>query len=584
MKFSENAIEVIENGTLAEVVRLVDSFERDNTTPEAVPLSLYVLRNYTLENLVPFIKLPLYCHGLSTYVAFSDFDSYVQDVLDDDSLLYRDAPGYVLVSLSLDNLQYGDYDPIEFITSQVDTIIELLKKRTSAHIILHTFLPSVASVSSCPATWLHSLNSRLKAQADSDNRITVIDLEKVVMMLGEEKSFDYRYGFMFKSYFTHHFFREWGKEIAKVVLSASGFQKKVLVADCDNTLWGGIIGEDGLEGIKLDRNDYPGNVYYTFQKQLIRLQKQGILLCLCSKNNENDVMDVITKHPHCLLKPEHLAAWRINWDDKASNLISLARELNVGVDSFVFIDDSHLECDRVRRAIPEVEVFRVPEKIYELPKILGNYRGFFRLHHTVEDAVRTEFYRHERLRTDLAKTYSNIDDYLSSLNLRIVVDRATKREFERVAQLTQKTNQFNLTTKRYGLQDIERFAESSLHLVVTLKAFDKFGEYGLTGVAIIENTGSGFAVDTLLLSCRILGRKIEIAFLAELLRLASEKWSEDETRFTYIQSPKNEQVRLFLDQQPYKERLDSEDSCVYIFTPESSIVVPTYIQVERNNS
>jgi FkbH-like protein len=526
----------------------------------------------------------LFERGIRCTVQLSDYDTYLQDVLDEQSPLYQQPRQAVLLSLWFDTLPWiPDRDGCRAVLGQITTIVERLKEKTDALLILHTFLPPFCAVNANNNPALENLNHQILAMGESEERVVAVDLNAILQTLGAEKAFDYRYGFIFKSPLTHHFFRHWGNLIAQIVLELQGFLKKVLVLDCDNTLWGGIIGEDGIEGIKLDPSEYPGVAYYTFQKQLLQLEKQGVLLALCSKNNEPDVMEVLEKHPHCLIRPEKLAAWKINWQDKPSNLVALSEQLNLGIDSFVFIDDNPMECERVRTALPTVAVLQIPLSAHEMTGLLRDYTGFNRIRHTGEDSVRTAMYKTEQVRSHVAANFSNLDDYLASLELKVEIGPVRKEEWGRVAQLTQKTNQFNLSTKRYQVADIERLAASDLHRLLVLKVTDKFGDYGITGFAILEIRERHSILDTMLLSCRVLGRKIENVFFSEILLAFANAGNESEAIVEYVESAKNSQVREFLDKQQYAAKEQAGAKWRYRFSGGATAGKPDYIEIHRRS-
>src|SRR5262249_27162949 len=270
---------------------------------------------------------------------------------------------------------------------------------------------------------------------------------------------------------------------------------------------------------KLDRNDYPGKAFYDFHTSLLHLAERGVLIVLCSKNNEADVFEVLDEHPWCRLKRTHLSGWRINWQDKATNIVELADELNLGLDSFVLVDDSPAECELVRNLLPEVTVLSVPEKVYELPSLLLKQGLFDTLRLTDEDKGRARLYQSETQRKSSRGAFLSVDDYLASLETVAVIHRMTPAEGPRAAQLTQKTNQFNLTTKRYSEADMRTFAARTDAAVFTLSVKDRFGDLGLVGVAILERDGTAGRIDSFLMSCRVLGRGLERPVLAHCLAL-----------------------------------------------------------------
>lgn len=319
-------------------------------------------------------------------------------------------------------------------------------------------------------------------------------------------------------------------------------RKKCLVLDLDNTLWGGVLGEDGIDGIRIG-GDYPGKAFRHFQEALLELGKSGVILAACSKNNEADVMDAWERHPGMLLRKEHFSAWRINWTDKAANIRALAEELNIGLDSMVFVDDSPGERELVRQALPAVSVPEFPAQPYGLPRFFaGLVNGYFKVYAvTDEDRHKTEQYRANAQRAQAQSGFTDFRAFLESLQMRLAVAEADAFSIPRVAQMTQKTNQFNLTTRRYTEPDLrQKLAEGAR--IYTIAVSDRFGDNGITGCMIIEHG----EIDTLLLSCRILGKGIETAFLRAIQnRLLAE--GTPRLKAAYVPTAKNGQAADFYD-------------------------------------
>ena len=345
--------------------------------------------------------------------------------------------------------------------------------------------------------------------------------------------------------FKNSFLSIFAHEISKFGLNLKGKTKKCLVLDCDNTLWGGIIGEDGIENIKIGQNNYPDNTYYAFQQEVINLYQRGVIIALCSKNNSNDVFDVLDNHSENLIKRKHIATWQINWNDKANNIKQIAKDLNIGTDSIVFVDDNPREIEQVSQEIPEVTCILVPPNKYELPKIIQRCGLFDTLTITNEDKVRTQLYKSENLRKNLSTEFSDITQYLKSLEISVIINKNNRNEIARVSQLTQKTNQFNLTTKRYSEINIKNFMESENSNVFTLQVSDKFGNLGLTGVCIAIQKNNTWFFDTFLLSCRILGRQLEFYFINKCIKTLSSNTNIANFTAQYTTTIKNKQVATF---------------------------------------
>ena len=319
--------------------------------------------------------------------------------------------------------------------------------------------------------------------------------------------------------------------------------KKCLVLDLDNTLWGGILGEDGINGIKIG-GGYPGNAFLSFQKGLIELSKNGVILTICSKNNEKDVLEAWGKNPFIVLKKEYISAYRINWQDKATNIKELSQELNIGLDSFVFIDDNPAERELIKQIFPMIETPDFPVKPYILPVFFaGLVNDYFKTYSTTEeDKKKTKQYKINALRNKEQQTFTDFSTFLKSLNIELSIMAADKFNIPRIAQMTQKTNQFNLTTKRYTDSDIKNFLKDG-YKIFCLSVKDKFGENGITGCIIIN----GNKIDELLLSCRILGKNIEYEFLKSILNKLNSEYGFNEIIAQYIPTLKNSQVESFYD-------------------------------------
>lgn len=381
------------------------------------------------------------------------------------------------------------------------------------------------------------------AQLEKENpNVKLIDIREFTRQYPASEILDWKFWFISQMGMNPRLskpFTEWfSHKMDEIALK----RKKCLVLDLDNTLWGGILGEDGIEGIKLG-GEYPGKAFHCFQEALLELYKTGVILTICSKNNESDVLDAWEKNPFMVLKKEHFSAWRINWADKATNIRELAEELNIGLDSIVFVDDSPAERELIRQALPMVEVPEFPLQPYDLPVFFqALVERYFRVYSvTDEDRNKTEQYKANARRARFQRSFVDYDAYLESLDIKITIEEANQFNIPRIAQMTQKTNQFNLTTRRYSDVDVvERLRKG--WKIWCLSVADRFGDNGITGTMMVN----GDCIDSFLLSCRILGKDIEIAFLKSVLRLLKESGKKSVWAI-YIPSAKNEQVRDFYE-------------------------------------
>jgi FkbH-like protein len=331
--------------------------------------------------------------------------------------------------------------------------------------------------------------------------------------------------------------------VARHAAAYHGRARKVVALDLDGTVWGGVVGEVGLTGIALGDEEV-GLAFRDMQRELVRLHDSGTVLVACSKNNRDDVADVFERHPAMTLKLSHFAAERINWQDKATNIREMAAELGLGLDSFVFLDDNPVERDWVRQALPMVTVPELPEDPADRLSFLRGSGLFDRIALTEADARRAEGYKAQGIRTRLKEGAGSFDDFLRSLEQEVAIEPVDEAALPRAAQLCQRTNQFNLTTRRHTIADLERMLEDDRTDVFQLSVRDRFADSGVTGLAILRRDGDAAEIDTLLLSCRVLGRRVEDCLLSFLAARASAAGAR-RLRGHYLPTAKNGQTATF---------------------------------------
>ncbi|NJN27824.1 MAG: HAD-IIIC family phosphatase [Cyclobacteriaceae bacterium] len=386
------------------------------------------------------------------------------------------------------------------------------------------------------ATFVLESNEEL-LRVKPDN-VVVLDLNPLFLSVGLEQCFDLRNFYSSKALYSIDFFKSYCDHITPMIAALAGKIKKALILDCDNTLWRGIIGEDGLEGIKIS------TPFRMVQSAVVELYARGVLIGLCSKNNPADVEDVLNTHPQMILKNDHIVIKKINWNDKVSSILEIHHELNLGLDSFVFVDDAEFECNLVKEQLKEVAVYQVPEKVNDYPRLMEDIASrFFRFEQSAEDLEKTEQYRVQTKREEAKRAHHSMEDYLRSLELHVTIARNETNQVPRIAQLTQKTNQFNLTTQRYTEQDVSAMLSSGEYDFFTLAVKDRFGDSGITGLVILNRREEAAVIDTLLLSCRILGRNIEWVFMDMIM----EYIDKPVIRAAYYPTLKNSQVSDFFD-------------------------------------
>jgi len=512
----------------------------EDATTGGTPLRVAVLRSYTLEPIEPVLKVRLLLEGYRPSFWFGGYNQYAQEILDPQSGLYAFAPDLVLLMLRLEEVmpEFIDDFPAhsssewqQQIARKAQELARLAGQfatAASVQVIVQNMTPPRTSYfgifdaqhADSQAQLVAEFNRALAVTVSDMRGVFIWDFDAFARAKGLDALHDPKLWYVSKNPYKQSAYPAIAEDLLRYVRGALGRVKKCIVVDLDNTLWGGLAGEDGLEGVAIGHT-YPGNCYRDFQQELLRLYHRGILLAINSKNNEDDALRILDEHPDMVLRRRHFAAVRINWQDKAANLRAIARELNIGLDSLVFVDDNPAECALIRQECPECDVVILPDKPYLLPAALGAIPGIENIHITEEDRRKGEMYRAEAARREYEDEYSNLDEFLRSLEMEVSIEPATPFSTPRIAQLTQKTNQMNMTTRRYTEAQISAFAGDPARAVVSVSARDRFGDHGIIGVMILEFRDGKCVIDTFLLSCRVIGRGIEqvmTAFVAEVAR------------------------------------------------------------------
>lgn len=523
-----------------------------------------VLSTFNLDLFPTFLTEALERAGLYSRITLGGFNQMSQEVLDAGSGLYRARPEGVVVVPAVEDLLAPLYarpsavsEPQEEeliqqrITDLTQMIETLLDRLPAATCYLVHFGPAQA-----PAE--HVLDPRSRARGQSaalrlldrlrdlggiSPRVVPVDWDWHMRRRGADAFADPRLWYLGRMRLNPLGLATLADLVARHVSAVRGSARKVAVVDLDNTLWGGVIGELGLQGIALGEEGL-GLAYQDFQRELLKLHDVGIVLAVSSKNNPGEVAEVFDRHPSIILKREHFSAERINWEDKATHLKELAAELRLGLDSFVLLDDSPVERDWVRQALPDVLVPDLPADPAERPAFLRRSPFFSRIAATDEDRHRTESYRAEKKRRGTRGQAVTFEAFLESLQQKVTIAPVETGSVARAAQLCQRTNQFNLVTRRYTAAEIETMMEDGATRLFTLSVRDRYGDSGITGLGILRIRGNAAEIDLFLLSCRVLGRRIEDTFLSFL---AAEARDEGARQLTgrYVPTPKNGQTATF---------------------------------------
>ncbi|MFH0734095.1 MAG: HAD-IIIC family phosphatase [bacterium] len=517
--------------------------------------NISILSNITIHQIKEIMELSLREENVPAIVTIGKYDNIVQD-----SINIKDA-NVVVIFWEVCNFSEGFYykcdllneNQLEEITNKIKSEIDFVIKNLShvSLILFNKFSSLLFSHNKINKSNFEVITNKLNLFIEEINKTNfkIIEIDKIISVLSIDKSVDWRYFYSSMALYSINFFKQYCKFVEPIFLASTGKAKKMLVLDCDNTLWKGIVGEVGLDGIQMSEHNKDGKIFAEIQTLAIYLNNNGILLGLCSKNNSTDVEDVLTSHPDMKLKNENIVIKKINWTDKAKNLSDIANELNIGIDSIVFLDDSPFEINLIKNKLPNVTVLQVPNNLFEYPSFFkNNINMFYNLSLTAEDIAKVELYKQQIIREKSKDEYANIDDYLSSLQLKMTILKNDYSIIPRMSQLSQKTNQFNLTNNRYTEIDIKNFLQNELFDVFAISIEDKYGKSGIVGLIIINKDMRNFSaeIDTFLLSCRVIGRNIEFVFMDFLIGRA-KKNNIKTLKSKYNVSKKNNQVSGFFD-------------------------------------
>ncbi len=515
-------------------------------------VDFFILSNITLNQLAPILEYELRSSDINGFVKIGEYDNILQT----SEIVHNEIP---IIFWELSNLKESFIYEIELFSE--DIINKYVEKTIQELKILFNNLKNCKQVIFNKFSHITFTNSLLKKsnfenfvekinnflEENLPNNFILIDINKVIATLGVNNVINLRNYYLSKTLYTVDFFKEYAFYISPIILSIFGKSKKALIFDCDNTLWGGIVGEDGVNGIELSEISKKGIFYKEVQILAKSLSKRGIILGLCSKNNEIDVNEVFEFRNDMQLSSSDISIKKINWNNKSSNLISIADELNIAIESIVFVDDSSFEIELIKENIPKIQTLQVPQELSTYAtKMLKLTNLFYTNGFSKEDLDRTKMYQQNKERQNIKDKFENLEDYLESLDIIVEFTNKDLDSIDRIAQLTQKTNQFNLTTKRYSISEINRMFDSVKHDVVSINVSDKFGNSGLTGICIIEYTDEHACIDSFLMSCRILGRNIEKLFLSEIVKHINNK-GFNFIYSTYKKTNKNVQTEFFYE-------------------------------------
>ncbi len=544
------------------------------------------------SGLIPFLM----AEGIFPLIFEGKFNGLSSEILSSDSDLYAFDPDYLIAITDYRDIhEFPPYlTSIEKVRETANRRIEesvhfweYFHQRCRSKVLLtniaipnrHILGGLEANLVSGRDVFLRILN--LTFLEKKPTFLTFLDQEALSADFGKDRWFDDSEWFISKQPFALEAIPIFSLTIAKQIAADIGKIRKCLITDLDNTLWGGILGDDGINGINLDPNDPIGESFLDFQKTLKLYKDRGILLAVCSKNDSAIAKEVFEKHPNCILKTEDFSAFIANWEDKPINIQKIASQLNIGLDSLVFFDDNPAERDLVKKVLPMVQVIDVPEDPAEFSMALIRSHCFDWGQLTVEDLNRSETLRADRKRSELGAIALNYEDYLKALEMRISIAKALPHELNRFTQLINKTNQFNLRTRRYNESEITAMATDPDKVLLRVTLQDKFSDYGIISAIILnlDHSRKNILIDTWVMSCRVFKRGIEDEVMNYLIAFAKDNGFQT-VEGEYVCSPRNGLVADLYPRYGFKMVQQSDISKKYILDINDYVPCETWFNFE----
>lgn len=574
----------------------VQRFKEGQWTPVKT-IKMALLSSFSVDGLKEILFAKCAVSGIHALIYSSGYNQWAQEILNPSSGLYEFSPDLVIVFVDSGALlgekafrpyaassgSWKDWTQDQF--GAWMGFLDILKKRLKGKILVHNFeVPFYSPLgflelkqSSGIFEAVETLNQKLKKAFKKDSQVYFLDYNAFVSRIGSQSIADPKMFYLADMKLDFQKMPELAEDYMGLIRPLLGLAKKCLVMDLDNTLWGGLAGEEGMEGIRLGPSP-EGRPYWEFQKTIAGLYDRGVVLALNSRNNPEDALDIIRNHPYMILREEHFAAMRINWEDKVTNLRALASELNLGLESFVFFDDDPANRALVRQALPEVKVIDLPEDPSLYVHTLMKLNDFNTLQLTGEDLVKGRMYAEGKKRRELEKTTPDLAAYLSALEIQVTIEPACDRTIPRIAQLTQKTNQFNMTTRRYQEEEVRRFSRDPKWGVFSAGVRDKCGESGIAAAVLIHKKPELWEIDTFLMSCRIIGRGIEDGIMAHILDEA-HKCQVHQVKAEFVPTAKNFPAQGFYARCGFDCIEKKEDREIWQHSLEKSFAAPDFIRV-----
>jgi len=536
------------------VATVYNVFKRRGELPpvEGPHIRAALLSSFTVDSLLPYVDLEFRDLGLVPELYVAPFNSWVRELVSDTSQLRSFQPEIVLLAISIDDFvpelaasfsSSHAQEKGQALLTQLGDVARDFRRWSNAPLIVHSLysafrspLVPVDGGGSSPR-WLDLLNLQLFDELTAIASVYVLNMNELLLHRRHGAFDTPKLRYMARMRLGHSVLGEVARAYARYVAPLKGLRRKCVVLDLDNTLWGGIVGEDGPHRIQLG-NTSPGIEYQDLQRYLLSLTRQGILLAINSKNNREDALEVIRSHEGMVLREEYFSAIRINWLPKTDNMVSIAKELDIGLDALIFLDDNPHERELMRQVLPDVLVPDLPTDPSLYRQAIELLPQLQTLALTEEDRHRVEHYTANRHRKQVRVSAQSVEDYLESLRISVEITHATEASLPRIHQLFQRTNQFNLTSRRYEIDQLATFARDPAKRLYSLTARDRFGDHGLVAAALVFVEPGCWSVDSILMSCRVIGYGIETALLA-LLSNDARSAGANSLIGLYIESTKN---------------------------------------------
>jgi FkbH-like protein len=523
------------------------------------PVRLAILGSSTLAHLHAPIRVALLRRNIWVETYESDYGQYQQELLDSSSALHRFAPTAILFAFDAYHLTQGVHAGLgpDAALATLEERRELIlrcwragRQAFSCAILQQTLLDPFPALMGnnehrlpgSRSRFVTELNAAMRGMADAEG-VDLVALDRAASREGISAWHDPALWHRSKQDVSPAAGPAYGEMVACLIAARQGRSYKCLVLDLDNTLWGGVIGDDGIDGIVIGQGSPLGEGFVAVQEYAKELARRGVILAVCSKNDEANALEPFDRHPDMVLRRSDIASFRANWDDKPANIRAIAAELNIGLDALVFLDDNPFERNFVREQLPMVAVPEVPDEPALVAQVLADAGYFESLAITEEDRERTAQYQDNRAREQLRATASDLGSYLRGLEMRMVWRRFDSVGLQRIVQLINKTNQFNLTTRRYTEEDVTAIMADKLAFGLQIRLLDRFGDNGIIAVLIGRMQEPGVvSIDTWLMSCRVLGRQVEPTTLNLAVSMAKALGART-LRGEFIPTKKNAMVR-----------------------------------------